>query len=94
VVTTEFDRWALGSERIRDRLDVLFLDSTGALVVAELKRGEAPDTVTSKPSNTPLTAPEPGEGAQRRPCGEHGHGGHTRKVRSRVRGLQGVRASG
>ncbi len=45
VVTTEFDRWALGPERIRDRLDVLFLDSTGALVVAELKRGEAPDTV-------------------------------------------------
>ncbi len=45
MVTTECDRWALGSERIRDRLDVLFLDSTGALVVAELKRGEAPDTV-------------------------------------------------
>jgi hypothetical protein len=45
VVTTECDRWALGSECIRDRLDVLFLNSTGALVVAELKRGEAPDTV-------------------------------------------------
>ncbi len=37
---------------------------------------------------------EPGEGAHRWHCGEHGHGGHTRKMRSRVRGLQGVRASG
>lgn len=37
---------------------------------------------------------EPGEGAHRRHCGEHGHGGHTRKVRSRVRGLQGTRAFG
>ncbi len=45
VVTTEFDRWELGSDRVRDRLDVLFLDSAGSLVVAELKRGEAPDTV-------------------------------------------------
>ena len=45
VVTTEFDRWELGSDRVRDRLEVLFLDSAGSLVVAELKRGEAPDTV-------------------------------------------------
>lgn len=43
VITTEFDRWEFGEERVRDRLDVLFLDSTGSLVVAELKRGEAPD---------------------------------------------------
>jgi len=45
VVTTELDRWQFGSDRVRDRLDVLFLDSAGSLVVAELKRGEAPDTV-------------------------------------------------
>ncbi len=45
VITTEFDRWEWAAERIRDRLDVLFLDSTGSLVAAELKRGEAPDTV-------------------------------------------------
>lgn len=45
VITTELDRWAFGASRVRDRLDVLFLDSTGSLVIAELKRGEAPDTV-------------------------------------------------
>lgn len=44
VVTTEFDRWQGGDKRVRDRLDVLFLDSDGALLVAELKRGEAPET--------------------------------------------------
>ncbi|MDP9437596.1 MAG: hypothetical protein M3P49_02460 [Actinomycetota bacterium] len=45
LVTSEFDRWEHGAARVRDRLDVLFLDSSASLVVAELKRGEAPDTV-------------------------------------------------
>lgn len=45
VITTELDRWEFGVDRVRDRLDVLFLDSTGSLVVAELKYGETPDTV-------------------------------------------------
>jgi hypothetical protein len=45
VVTTEFNQWELRAQRVEDRLDVLFLDSDGAPVVAELKRGEAPDTV-------------------------------------------------
>jgi hypothetical protein len=46
VVTFEFDRWwsASGSQPL-DRLDVLGLDDTGRLVVAELKRDRAPDTI-------------------------------------------------
>jgi hypothetical protein len=31
VVTTEFNQWELHAQRIEDRLDVLFLDSDGAL---------------------------------------------------------------
>src|SRR4051794_26022131 len=39
IVTSEFDRWAgQDGTRTRDRLDVLGLDSSGRLVVAELKR--------------------------------------------------------
>lgn len=46
VVAFEFDRWRTSSgERERDRLDVLGIDSDGRLVVAELKRDRAPDTV-------------------------------------------------
>jgi hypothetical protein len=44
VIATEFDQWQLRDRRVADRLDVLFLDSAGSLLVAELKRGEAPDT--------------------------------------------------
>jgi hypothetical protein len=46
VVTLEFDRWQTASGAPeRDRLDVLGLDRNGRLVVAELKRDIAPDTV-------------------------------------------------
>jgi hypothetical protein len=46
VVTFEFDRWrATAGDRERDRLDVLGIDSDGRIVVAELKRDGAPDTV-------------------------------------------------
>jgi hypothetical protein len=46
IVTLEFDRWWSSSGAPeRDRLDVLGLDRTGRLVVAELKRAVAPDTV-------------------------------------------------
>jgi alkylated DNA nucleotide flippase Atl1 len=46
IVTFEFDRWwASGGSRERDRLDVLGIDTDGRLVVAELKRDKAPDTV-------------------------------------------------
>lgn len=45
LVTTEFDRWQFGERRVADRLDLLFLTSDGAPLVAELKRGHAPDTV-------------------------------------------------
>lgn len=46
VVSFEFDQWATpqGSTP-KDRLDVLGLDSDGRLVITELKRGMAPDTV-------------------------------------------------
>lgn len=48
IVTFEFDRWlpiAKSRAKVRDRLDILGLDTGGKLVVAELKRDAAPDTV-------------------------------------------------
>lgn len=46
VVTFEFDRWmASTGDRERDRLDILGIDRSGRLVIAELKRDRAPDTV-------------------------------------------------
>jgi hypothetical protein len=52
VVSFEFDRWeAYGGVRSYDRLDVLALDRAGRLVVAELKRDRAPDTITMQALN-------------------------------------------
>jgi len=45
VVTFEFDRWWAQGAAPADRLDVLGLGSDGRLVVVELKRDKAPDTV-------------------------------------------------
>lgn len=46
IVTEEFDRWATAAgQATSDRLDILGLDRTGRLVVAELKRHRAPDAV-------------------------------------------------
>lgn len=45
IVTFEFDRWWSSGGVPSDRLDVLGLDKSGRLVVAELKRDVAPDTV-------------------------------------------------
>jgi hypothetical protein len=45
IITSEFDRWESRSGAERDRLDVLGLGADGRLVVAELKRDAAPDTV-------------------------------------------------
>ncbi len=45
IVTFEFDQWSSASGPQRDRLDILGLGKDGRLVVAELKRGSAPDTV-------------------------------------------------
>jgi hypothetical protein len=45
VVTSEFDNWRSATGAERDRLDVLGIDREGRLVVAELKRDRAPDTV-------------------------------------------------
>lgn len=46
VISFEFDQWATpNGVTPKDRLDVLGLDSDGRLVITELKRGTAPDTV-------------------------------------------------
>jgi hypothetical protein len=44
LVTSEFDQWAIKQQKVPDRLDVLFLDAGGSVLVAELKRGKAADT--------------------------------------------------
>jgi hypothetical protein len=47
VVAFEFDRWTSSTRGApHDRLDVLGLDEAGVLVIAELKREEAPDPTT------------------------------------------------
>lgn len=46
ILTSEFDKWELSTgARQLNRLDVLGIDADGRLVLAELKRDRAPDTV-------------------------------------------------
>src|SRR6266540_4848033 len=52
IVSFEFDRWLAGSgEPTYDRLDILALDRSGRLTVAELKRDRAPGTVSMQALN-------------------------------------------
>jgi hypothetical protein len=52
VITPEFDRWITGrGEADSDRPDVLAIDEAGRLVVAELKRGRAPNGVLNQVLN-------------------------------------------
>ncbi|MCG5446141.1 endonuclease NucS [Micromonospora sp. NIE79] len=51
VVTFEYGRWVSTTGSTADRLDVLGLDRAGRLVVIELKRDRAPDTVTMQAIN-------------------------------------------
>jgi hypothetical protein len=52
VVTFEFGGWSASSGAPPlDRLDVLAIDRTGRLIVAELKRDKAPDTTTMQAVN-------------------------------------------
>ncbi len=48
IVTFEFDHWSSASGAQKDRLDVLGFGEDGRIVVAELKRGQAPDTVDTQ----------------------------------------------
>lgn len=45
IVAVEYDGWVVRGGAQRDRLDVLGLNADGRLVVVEIKRGIAPDTV-------------------------------------------------
>ena len=52
IVATEFARWRTATDvAVADRLDVLALNRAGRLIVAELKRDKAPDTVTMQAIN-------------------------------------------
>lgn len=52
IVAFELSRWQAATGQLpADRLDILALDRTGRLIVAELKRDKAPDTVTMQAIN-------------------------------------------
>ena len=51
VITSEFDRWVSQAGKDPDRLDVLGLETSGRLVVAELKRDTAPESVSLQAIN-------------------------------------------
>jgi hypothetical protein len=54
IVTAEFDRWVTAAGvRPHDRLYILGLRNDDTLLIAELKRGQAPNTVEMQARSTP-----------------------------------------
>ena len=86
IVTFEFGRWQARDGYAADRLDLLGLDPDGRLVVAELKRGPAPDVVEMQAIKYAALATNRADGGELPPAG-HGE----RRLADRD-GHRGVRA--
>ena len=93
IVTFEFGAWQARDGHASDRLDLLGLDDDGRLVVAELKRGPASDTVEMQAIKYAAFASRftsrsiGGFGIWDMPCGSMHGSGRTRHRRGGERAL-------